>query len=157
MAQKKQTIWTLRIECVYGPYIEEDCVRVVELDAGTSLLELHNVIQRAVDFDFDHLYEFFAGRHERDRRALFGDSYDYESRFGDYEEITLDRVYPLAPRLKLYYNFDFGDNWLFVIKKSRKKPREPEPGVKYPRIVESIGPNPPQYDMYDDEEEEEEW
>jgi hypothetical protein len=40
--------------------------------------------------------------------------------------------------MKLYYWFDFGDDWTFEIKKSRKK-IEKKDNVKYPRIVKKIG------------------
>jgi len=45
---------------------------------------------------------------------------------------------------KLYYLFDYGDNWLFQIKKLRKRIVE-DVKIKYPRIVTSIGINPKQY------------
>jgi hypothetical protein len=59
-----------------------------------------------------------------------------------------DGVYPLPKSCKLYYHFDFGDDWYFGIRKIRKKPHEPAAGVTYRRVVEAIGPNPPQYGDY---------
>jgi hypothetical protein len=50
---------------------------------------------------------------------------------------------------KIYYLFDFGDSWLFQIKKSRKKLQN-ENGVKYPRVVKSAGVNPEQYPEYEE-------
>jgi hypothetical protein len=47
--------------------------------------------------------------------------------------------------MKLYYHFDFGDDWYFEIRRSRAKPKEPTPRVQYPRVVEATGPNPRQY------------
>jgi hypothetical protein len=58
-------IWTLRIECVFGHYLEEECIRTIEIESGSSLLDLHDTIQDVVDFDRDHLFEFFAGRNYR--------------------------------------------------------------------------------------------
>lgn len=55
----------------------------------------------------------------------------------------LNEVCPLVGS-KLFYLFDFGDCWLFQFKKLRKK-AEKEPGVKYPRVIESEGRNPRQY------------
>ena len=52
--------------------------------------------------------------------------------------------------LKFYYHFDFGDDWLFEIRKNRRKPTEAKSGVKYPRVLESAGPNPPQYGEWDE-------
>jgi hypothetical protein len=144
-------IWTLRIECVWGMYLEEDCVRVLEIESTASLLSLHAAIQDAVKFDFDHLFEFYAGRNYRDRNVVFADEIGGAEMFGAYADITLEGVYPLEKGLKLYYCFDFGDEWRFEIKKSRKKPHEPEPGATYPRVVERIGPDPPQYGSDDEE------
>jgi hypothetical protein len=45
--------------------------------------------------------------------------------------------------------FDFGDNWTFEIRRQRKV-KEPEAGVKYPRVVKTIGPNPEQCPNYED-------
>ena len=45
----------------------------------------------------------------------------------------------------LYYLFDFGDQWVFQINKTRHKDKAPEPGATYPRVVESKGKNPIQY------------
>ena len=49
-----------------------------------------------------------------------------------------------------YYLFDIGDDWRFEIRKSRRKPRQAENGVKYPRVIHSIGPNPLQYPVYEE-------
>ena len=36
-----------------------------------TLYDLHLFIQKAVDFDNDHLFDFYAGRHERNRKIVF--------------------------------------------------------------------------------------
>ncbi len=138
-------IWTLTIECLTGMYLRHEWVRKVEIASKASLLELHDVIQGAVSFSGDHLFEFFAGRNWKNRKVVFGDGYGPGDVFANYSSISLERIYPLPKSCKLYYHFDFGDNWYFEIRKSRKKPREPEEGVQYPRVVESVGPNPEQY------------
>jgi len=144
-------IWTLSVKPVGGLYLEEDCVRVIEIGSRASLYTLHDAIQDAVDFDRDHLYEFFAGRHCRHRKLVFDDEFSDMCDPYRYEEISLEDVYPLPKGLKLYYHFDFGDDWYFEVRKSRKKAKEPEPGVKYPRVVEAIGPNPVQYPSWEGE------
>jgi len=50
----------------------------------------------------------------------------------------------LPDRPKLYYWFDFGDDWTFEITKDRRI-KSAEPRVKYPRVVGATGPNPEQY------------
>jgi hypothetical protein len=52
-------------------------------------------------------------------------------------------VFPLPERLKLYYWFDFGDDWKFEIRRARHG-KEPASRVTYPRVIERIGPDPKQ-------------
>jgi hypothetical protein len=40
-------IWTLHIECVSGRYLQAEWIRVVEMDAASTLLGVHNLIQDA--------------------------------------------------------------------------------------------------------------
>ena len=138
-------IITLRVECVHGRYLYEECVRVIEIEEGASLLDLHPAIQDSVRFGYDHMFEFSAGRNHRHRKLVFTDGDDWEVEAETMGDATLEKVFPLPKRLKLYYHFDFGDDWYFEIRKSRKKPVPPVPRVKYPRVVERIGPNPKQY------------
>jgi hypothetical protein len=140
--RRGSVIWTLRIKCVRGRFLREEFVRIIEIDSGTDLLDLHDVIQDAVGFDRDHMFEFFAGRHERNPKVLFDDS---DGSDGSCPDMTLEQVFPLENKCKLYYHFDFGDDWYFEIAKTRTKPKEPEPRVKYPRVIERIGPKPQQY------------
>lgn len=116
-------IWTLKIECEWGRYLEEECVRIFEIDEESSLYELHLIILKSVEFDNDHLFEFFTGRHFRNRKPLFSEDawdFDYEKAIDNYHQMTLNEIYPLPKGLKLFYHFDFGDDWIFKITKSRK-------------------------------------
>ena len=143
-------IWEMKIICVSGRYLEDDCIRVLEIDSSSSLSKLHQAIQDAVDFDRDHLYDFYAGRHAYNRKLTFADDYEWEDREDKFFELTLEQIYPMPKSCKLYYLFDLGDDWRFEIRKSRKKPTQPKSGIKYPRVIESIGPNPVQYPSYED-------
>lgn len=136
-------IVTLKVECVYGRFLEEACIRTIEIPYESTLYDLHYAIQEAVGFDDDHLFEFYAGRHERNRKVVFGDEQGPV-------DLTLEEIYPLQRRLNLYYLFDFGDSWTFKITKSRKKPKPPEEGVVYPRVTASVGKNPVQYPIYEE-------
>ncbi len=44
----KDMILKLRIECVRGHYLNEPCIRVIEIDENMDLLDLHEAIQDAV-------------------------------------------------------------------------------------------------------------
>ena len=131
-------IYTLIVECVGGMYYDgSECVRVIEIDEDSSLEVLHGIIQQAVDFDDDHLYDFYAGRHSRNQKVEFE------------VDAILSEIYPLPPSCKLYYLFDYGDSWVFQIRKSRKR-TESQLGVSYPRIIKETGKNPTQYPRYEE-------
>ena len=155
MEENAAMIWIIKIECEWGIYLEEECSRTIEVYDTTTLYDLHLIIQKVMKFGNDHLFEFFAGRNYRNRKLLLVDvedtwDCDFEASMQDYGKIQLCELYPLPKGLKLFYHFDFGDDWYFKIAKSRKKPRVPEQGVKYPRVIEENGPLPQQYPTWDE-------
>jgi len=121
------------------PYNDDDkpWSRTFEVKEDFTLNDLHKYIQEIVGFDDDHLYEFTVGRNPRNK----GDSIP--------DETKLNEIYPITG-YKLYYLFDFGDCWLFQIKKERKTKFENE-GTKYPVLIKSSGVNPEQYPDYEEE------
>jgi len=143
-------IFTLAIECVCGLYLEDECIRVVEIDEQASLYDLHDTIQDAVEFDRDHLYDFYLANTPSPfaQKTWLTEAEGGQGRQEDYRNIRLSEVYPLD-RKRLYYLFDYGDNWVFEIRK-RRGAKPPEAGVKYPRVVDRVGPNPEQYPHYDE-------
>jgi hypothetical protein len=122
----------------------------IEVPDICSLFDLHLFIQKIINFDNDHLFEFYAGRNDRNRKIEFSGNSGYPFDGGDYETILLKNIYPLKG-LKLYYLFDFGDNWIFEIRKSRKKVI-PIKDTEYPRIVSDNGVKLIQYIEYDMDE-----
>jgi hypothetical protein len=65
-------------------------------------------------------------------------------RLAEMDDPSLHQIFPLPQPLKLFYWFDFGDDWKFQIKKARQE-KPPKPRVKYPRVIERAGRNPVQY------------
>lgn len=126
-------IYQIEIRFPYNNYYEDEkpWSRVVEVKEDMDLYSLHEYIQEIVEFDNDHLFQFYIKKNPRSRGQEIS------------ENTLLNEVYPITG-YKLYYLFDFGDNWLFEIKKSRKKITL-EKGIKYPRLVKSQGINPEQY------------
>lgn len=143
-------IYTLTVDSISGRYWNHDCIRVIEIGERASLNELHYAIQDAFGLDNDHLYAFYAGRNESNRKIIFGDAESWEEREKNNSNISLNQVYPLPKGLMLYYLFDFGDRWIFKIKRSRKL-KEFDPTVRYPKIVESHGANPEDYPRNENE------
>lgn len=138
------TIYTLSIECVFGAYLEGPFLRVVEVPSDMTLDELQDYIHELTEFDFDHLSDFYISSSPNGDKKWFEEMDGY---FG----IKLNEVYPLSKHKKLYYFFDFGDNWTFEIRR-KSSGKKSEPDAVYPRIIKSKGPIPEQYPVYEDDE-----
>jgi hypothetical protein len=131
-------IYTLNIFNIWGPVDDKNFWEaVIEVPDICSLFDFHLFIQNILNFDNDHLFDFYAGRNERNRQVIFSERSGSPYDGGDYESIILKAIFPLKG-LKLYYIFDYGDNWLFEIRKSRKKTKG-QLGAEYPRIVSENG------------------
>ena len=146
---EKFELYTLTVYNLWDPVDDKNFWEaIIEVPDICSLYDLHLFIQHIVDFDNDHLFEFYAGRDDRNRKLEFSDNPGYPYDGGEYETILLKDIYPLKG-LKLFYLFDLGDKWLFEIRKSRKKAKVQQ-DTKYPRIVSDNGIKLRQY--YDEDE-----
>ena len=134
-------IETLTIKLVHDSRPKEkqwQCT--LEIPVDYSLEDLHYEIQAAVNFDNDHLYEFYIAKTHSSANA--------EVIQCDYNAIETTTIADITLKMKgkkLFYLFDYGDNWLFQISKSRKKPFEPKARAIYPRIAFKQGRKPKQY------------
>jgi len=128
-------IYTLTITF---PYDEDNIpwTKIIEVKEDFRLFELHEYIQNLVEFDNDHLFEFYIDKTPRNLKNAVS------------EGVRLNEIYPITG-YKLYYLFDFGDSWIFQIKKSRKKRNENKSTI-YPVLIESTGINPEQYPDYEE-------
>lgn len=138
---------TLKLQSAYGSFDPESKVwyRLIEIEEQADLESLHIAIQAAVDFDNDHLYEFFIANN-----PTGGNKERFDDESGGLLEHPIGDMFPLPNHKKLFYLFDYGDSWYFRITKVRKRPMPAESGVRYPRIVEAVGKNPQQYSTFDD-------
>ena len=134
-------IWTLRTKLLQ---CEDEWSVDIEIDPKSTLEQLHGAIQKAVDFDNDHLYAFYIARNKSSGKREYFDDDD-----GRLYTTNLDALFPLEPRKSLFYLFDFGDSWLFKVTKTQKRPHDPREGVVYPRAVEELGTKPLQYPDYE--------
>jgi len=138
-------VLTLIIDCVWGAYLKEHCIRVIEIDEEACLYGLHDAIQDAVKFGRDHPFEFFLANSSSPyaKKQWMTEKDKWEDKEEDFCRIQLMEIWATGRR-KLYYLFDFGDKWTFEIRKQRGR-KQPESGVKYPRLIKGIGQNPEQY------------
>lgn len=151
MSEKEQgMILKLSVECVSWYFLEELCIRVIEIHDHASLYALHEAIQDAVDFDHDHAFGFYVADSASPyaKKRWIGLDEIWEHPEAEMMDTELKSIYPLG-RQKLYYLFDFGDNWLFEIRKTRGA-KKPEPGVTYSRVIDSFRPDPERYPVYED-------
>ena len=148
--QKKRMILTFTVECAFGAYFKGECIRAIEIDEEACLYDLHEAIQDSVSFGRDHPFAFFLANSASPfaRKQWLTEKEEWEDKEDDFRRIRLKDIYPLG-RKRLYYLFDFGDNWTFETRRHRKA-KEPEAGVKYARVVKTIGPNPEQYPNYEE-------
>lgn len=132
-------ILSLKIECVYGCYLEQPVHKICETNGELTLEELCSFILDIFDFDDDHLHEFFVGKTFRNA-----------NRHLENEFLTLSDIFPLDKGQFLFMSFDFGDNWMFKIATTRKKAKY-DPQATYPYVLEHVGQNPEQYPMYEED------
>jgi hypothetical protein len=137
-------IIALQIELLFGAYADGMWKGMIEIDSDSTLEELHFAIQDAVDFDRDHLFGFFIARTERSR-----DRVRFDDENGEIYSTTLEKLFPLPEKRHLYYLFDYGDYWIFKITKKKKSSQEPDPLIKYPRLIQEVGVKPEQYPALD--------
>ena len=137
-------IWIMKAELIFGAYAYDDWEGTIEIESSSTLEDLHFALQKILNFDNDHLYEFYVSRTERSHERI---RYDDENEM--VFDITLEELYPLEKKNKLFYLFDYGDSWTFKLTKSRKKPQAPVHGIEYPRLIEEAGVKPFQYPSWE--------
>lgn len=139
-------IITLKITLVCGMHCDGKWTANIELDESSTLVELHGAIQDAVDFDDDHMFCFYRSRTERSQNREY-----FDDENGLLFRKTLKDMFPLPPKQSLFYLFDWGDNWIFKVARTRSRPHEPVQGITYPRVAGESGIRPVQYPEYDGE------
>ena len=135
-ADPPEEIATIRIELVdTDPLIW----REVETPTAMTLKGLHDLVQAAVDWDNQHLWELRVGK-QRYGRRMPGDDWGGPALI-DAARVKLADV--LKPRKTVIdYIYDFGDSWehRLVVTDVRLG----QPGVGYPRYVAGERAAPPE-------------
>jgi hypothetical protein len=138
--------------------------RELEILSGKKLYDPAGAIVRVFGFDFDHPFGFYSNLKGNILKSpvkyeLFADmgEDDFaepgEPKAGSVERTRIADVFGEIGA-KMTFLFDYGDDWQFhleVIGIGRK-----EAGIKYPRLVKSVGKAPVQYPDPDAEEDGEE-
>ena len=135
--------------------------RTIEIKGNQTLKTLHYAIFDSVGFDDEHLYGFeIGGRKPGSRSATryelqppVGGGGMWGEKMGRGVTQTKLSSLGLKPRQKFFYEFDYGDEWWWQLEVVSI--RDQVPKGKYPRVIEQVGENPPQYVDWDEEDGEE--
>jgi hypothetical protein len=118
--------------------VEPQVMRQIEVPLKIRLDRLHQVIQAAMGWTDNHLYEFQAG----------GVGWGVPDPDGFYEgplpasKTTLQDVLEDVGGKTIHYVYDFGDNWDHVVRIERVL--DATPGLSYPRLLKASGACPPE-------------
>jgi len=127
---------------IFKVSLARDLWRRIRVSAVHTLLDLHNSIQKAYDFDNDHLYSFFMDGKTRSREKFTS---PYEDDGICVDEVLIGEL-GLIKGQKILYLFDYGDNWRFQVQLEEIIPGKKEGGS--PVIIEKKGKNPVQYRFF---------
>mgnify|MGYP000944919988 CR=1 FL=1 len=141
-------IFKLSIECLTGENLEDKFLRIIKIPSNFTLKDLHSIIQDLTDFDDDHLAGYYISNswHGRKKWLTLGKDLVFDDE--EAWQSPLSNYFPLPKKKKLYYQFDFGDSWIFEIRKKGGS-LKPAPNERYPVLIHEEGPKPEQY-RYDD-------
>ena len=119
--------------------------RLIAMPADHMLDDLVEVILHSVEFDNDHLHEFSYRNRLGARVSVHHPAMD-EPPYTD--KVSIGTL-PLEPGQTMELTYDFGDDWRFTVKLDRIDPLDAK--LKAPRILESHGKAPGQYQDWEDE------
>ncbi|HEY8099442.1 MAG TPA: hypothetical protein VIF82_01720 [Burkholderiaceae bacterium] len=117
-------------------------MRVIEVSSDMRLSELHLLIQGLIGFSDGQLADCFMATRLRGKKIRFMSSKVHAdaTSLADMNQ-SLAEIFPTGSRKRLFYSFDFGDNWIFEIKKTAEIAQSAE-NARYPRIIQEEGVQP---------------
>jgi hypothetical protein len=107
-----------------------------------ALEQLHALIQTAMGWTNSHLHQFeIAGSRYTDLRFMMDDLDDFGAI--DYSSLRVsDLVAKHGTKLRMGYEYDFGDGWQHEV--VLEKVTESEPTIRYPRCIDGERACPPE-------------
>ncbi len=148
MKQKKNITNTVYIFKVVLPteFEEDEIWRMIAVRPTNTLDAFHRIIFRAFDRVEEHMWAFYFGKPYRKGTHEYISHIWDDMGAGEKAELASGVKFKnlsLRKNSKIYYLFDFGDEWWHEIKFLGE--REAEPGKRYPKILERCGDSPLQY------------
>lgn len=109
---------------------------------GRSIDRLHEQLQCAMGWTNSHLHQFFVGKTCYGDPQLLNDDI-FERPMMDSTRVTLQELSDSSKhKLKMEYEYDFGDGWIHEVKIEKRLP--PDPDVRYPLCLEGENACPPE-------------
>lgn len=129
----------LRFRVTFDDY--DDVQRDIDLKADNSFFDLFIELLKSVQFDNQHVGEFYLADHNWRKGALVG-----SCSAGDHAKLSKTELVDHIddPHQKFLFYYDKDANWAFTIELIKIFP-SPEYKVNYPRIYWSVGVPPVQY------------
>ena len=132
---------------IFKVSLDKKTWRRIAISSTDVLDDLHDAIQKAFEFDNDHLYQFSFRNHFGIEQRVPHPMCEEEFSTDEFEIKDL----PLRIGEKMEYVFDFGDYWQFTVELEKIEP--PNPKFKRAKILESHGKAPEQYPDWEDDDE----
>jgi hypothetical protein len=134
-------LYTLSIDYVGAGYPGEKFQRVVEVPCDMPLSTLHGLVKQLTGFSDEKIHDFYVASSIRGKKLWFKRNGQWHSEGELSFTSSIDQVFLCKTKRKLYYSFEFGDNWIFEI--GRKGDIVvPTADCDYPRVVHSRGMRP---------------
>ncbi len=125
--------------------LNPSCWRTVKLSSTHTLLDLHDLIQKAFEFDDDHLYAFYMDGKPFSNQSCYHAPFTEET--PSVKDTALGEL-QLYVGMGFLYLFDFGDEWHFSIQVLRM---EESDKLDFKPQIESVkGDSPEQYGSFID-------
>ena len=153
--EKTNTVYVFKV-ILPAEFEEDEIWRIIAVRPTNTLEAFHRIIFRAFDRIEEHMWAFYFGKpFRKGTREYISHIWD-DMEPGEKTELATGVKFKnlsLRKNSKIYYLFDFGDEWWHEIRFLGEK--EAEPGKRYPKITERFGDSPPQYPDEEDWDEDE--
>jgi len=126
---------------------DPEMLRVLDIPAAANFEELHFAILEAVDFDATQLSSFFICNNNWEKKVeltLINMGTDESDIVPIMKDIKL-KDYEHEVGQKLIFEYDFVLMWRFFLEVTKLYTTD-EPASHFPKVVESVGASPKQYD-----------
>ena len=141
-----------------GEVFHEEISRTFEMPGRETLFDLHWIIQKAFDWDNDHLYSFYLSNKLYDRETEYSGTPD-----GDYLESNFFYEKPAKPAAatelrdlnlltgqEFLYLFDYGDTLIHGVRVESIRQVNPDDEQHW-KMIDHVGIAPPQYPYFEEE------